>query len=266
MQTRKTSNIQPPYSTSPVLDAFDCIQHGFYGAEGGVSQGRYASLNCGYASHDTPEAVADNRRRVAAQFGVSEHRLFSLKQAHTIEVVHITPKTSPQFKTEADAMVSTDAGLALGVLGADCAPVLFVDPVNKVIGAAHSGWKGALLGINETVIAKMCSLGAQRENIHAAIGPAMQRKKYAVRADFQRMFEQTSRLDSAPFFHHNDGKMVFDTPAYIAARLHDSGIKHVGLSQQDTFTQPGKYFSYRYACQQGVRDYGRQISVIALKL
>ena len=264
MQTTNPSRSHPPYSTSPLLNQFDCIRHGFFGAQGGVSEGKYSSLNCGQSSHDAAERVIENRHQVAAQFGLLQANLYSLRQAHTTEVVHITPSTAAQFETVADGMVSADEGVALGVLGADCAPVLFVDPVKKVIGAAHSGWKGSLHGINEAVIKKMCSLGAERSNICASIGPAMQQAWYEVKEDFQIMFEQVSPINASPYFCMRGDKLYFDTPAYIYARLQKAGIQRLDQSKEDTFSQPDKYFSYRRSSQQGETDYGRQIAVIVL--
>jgi len=257
---------RPPYSTSPVLDVFDCIEHGFFGRQGGTSSGIYEGLNCGHSSADRVDAVAGNRSAVAACFGLDSHALYSLRQAHTNRVVEIHPGMPSQFQVQADAMVTTQSGVALGVLGADCAPVLLVDPVNRVIGAAHSGWKGALGGVNEAIISAMCERGAQIEHIHAAIGPAMQRRYYEVKADFKLHFQQRSSMNSAPFFKQREGKLYFDTPAYIVARLQCAGIEHIDCSEQDTFRLPDKYFSYRRACQRGEPDYGRQVSVICLRV
>ena len=151
------------------------------------------------------------------------------------------------------------------MLGADCAPVLLLDPVRRVIGAAHSGWKGALTGINEAVIKAMCDLGAEPCNIHAAIGPAMQQQHYEVKSDFEHRFQADSLIDSRSFFKRVTGRIYFDTSAYIRARLQLAGIGRIDMSEEDTFSQAHRYFSYRRACQQGERDYGRQISVIKLK-
>lgn len=258
-------NTQAAYSTSPMLDQLDCIRHGFFGSTGGVSQGDYQSLNCGHSSDDVSESVTENRRRVAHKLGLQEQNLYSLRQAHTTKVVHIEQSSESQFNTCADGLVCNEAGIGLGALGADCAPVLFVDSVNRVIGAAHSGWKGALLGINEAVIRAMLDLGAELENIHAAIGPAMQQKHYEVKTDFEIMFADKSPLDSTPFFNLKAHKLYFDTPSYIHARLLEAGIGFIDQSNEDTFSQPNKYFSYRRTCQSGASDYGRQISVISLR-
>lgn len=255
---------QSPYSTSPLLEELDCIRYGFFGARGGVSTGIYSSLNCGYSSADDPDAIQRNRQRVAAHFALDEPQLYSLRQAHTTRVIEVGRRSEPQFETRADGMVSRETGVALGALGADCAPVLFVDPLTRVIGAAHSGWKGALHGINEAVLDAMCELGAQRRHIRAAIGPAMQQAHYQVQADFRSSFEKNSPIDSAPFFVAREGAYYFDTPGYVQARLRAAGVMQIDLSTEDTYSQPGRYFSYRRACHTGESDYGRQIAAISL--
>lgn len=191
--------------------------------------------------------------------------MYSLRQVHSARVVVLDEHSGPQFNCEADGMVSAVPGVALGPLGADCAPVLFVDPVARIAGAAHSGWKGALNGINEAVLKQMLALGARMENIHAAIGPAMQQADYEVQPDFSLLFERQSPVDCTPFFAQRDDRLYFDTPAYIERRLRLAGLVSVDISREDTFSQPQKYFSYRRSVQRGEPDYGRQIAVIALR-
>jgi len=255
----------PPYSTSPLLAQFDCIGHGFFGARGGVSSGIYSSLNCGHSSLDDHDLVRENRRRVAACFDLDEANLHSLKQAHTTHVVRLGVDSKAQFETRADAMVCNVPGVGLGALGADCAPVLFIDPVNQVIAAAHSGWKGALEGVNEAAIDAMLHLGAKIENIHAAIGPAMQQAYYQVKPDFQTHFKQHSSIDPQAYFCARDSKLYFDTPAYIQARLRARGIRNIDRLEDDTYSAPERYFSYRRSCHRDEKDYGRQIAVIMLR-
>lgn len=255
----------PPYSTSPLLDQFDCISHGFFGAQGGISKDKYASLNCGHSSKDDSQKVVENRRRVTACFKLKNEDLYSLRQAHTTKVVEIYKHMPPQYETTADGMVSRDKAVMLGALGADCAPVLYVDPINHIIGAAHSGWRGALDGINEKVIQAMLKLGAELSSISAAIGPAMQKKHYEVKHDFKTQFERLSDISTTPFFHNHKGRLYFDTPAYIYARLEAQEINKIDMSAEDTFSQPDKYFSYRRACKHGLNDYGRQIATISLR-
>lgn len=258
-------DVQPAYSTSPLLAELDCIEHGFFGLQGGVSSGIYESLNCGFSSADAHHKVMQNRQRVASCFGLQADALYSLKQAHTSRVVTLHQNTEPQFDVQADGMVCAVPGVGLGVLGADCAPVLFVDTIHRVVGAAHSGWKGALTGINEAVIASMCELGAKPCDIQAAIGPAMQVHHYEVKSDFEKRFKAESLIDSNAYFERKSGKIYFNTSAYIRARLQLSGVRNIDVSEEDTFSKTQLYFSYRRACQKGNHDYGRQISVIKLK-
>jgi len=267
MPTNNSSTVRkaPPYSTSPLLAQLDCIEHGFFGSMGGVSSGIYTSLNCGHSSQDKPALVNENRRRVAACFGLEEAALYSLKQAHTRRVVHVDSVSKAQFDTTADAMVCNMPGVGLGALGADCAPVLFVDPRARVIGAAHSGWKGALEGVNDAVIDAMLQLGAQIENMHAAIGPAMQQPYYEVKEDFRANFQSNSPIDTQAFFRELGNKLYFDTPGYIQARLRARGIAYIDQHEDDTFSAPEHYFSYRRSCRWGEGDYGRQIAVITLR-
>ena len=255
----------PPYSTSPLLAQLSCIAHGFFGAGGGVSSGIYSSLNCGFSSRDDRTLVRENRRRVAACFDLKEANLHSLKQAHTNHVVQLGLGSGAQFDTTADGMACNVPGVGLGVLGADCAPVLFVDPVSRVIGAAHSGWKGALNGINEAVVLGMQNLGARIEHIHAAIGPSMQQQHYEVQPDFQAHFERVSPIHAGTFFCERQGNLYFDTSAYIRARLSALGVCQIGRNREDTYSSPAHYFSYRRSCVKGESDYGRQIAVITLR-
>jgi YfiH family protein len=255
----------PPYSISPLLAQLSCIEHGFFGARGGVSSGIYSSLNCGFSSRDDHELVRENRRRVAACFNLNEADLHSLKQAHTTRVVQLGPGSEAQYDVTADGMVCKVSGVGLGPLGADCAPVLFVDPINRVIGAAHSGWKGALNGINEAVVLAMQNLGARIKHIHAAIGPSMQQQHYEVQADFQAHFERISLIDTRAFFYARQGKLYFDTSAYIHARLFALGIAQIERISEDTYSAPEHYFSYRRSCFKNEPDYGRQIAVIVLR-
>lgn len=257
-------NAPPPSTRSALLAQFDGVEHAFFSARGGVSGGVYESLNCAYASSDERANIHENRRRVAHSMGLEAASLHSLKQAHTRRVVRIHKDSGPQFEQVADGMVCNHPGIGLGPLGADCAPVLYVDPVNRVIGAAHSGWKGALTGINEAVLDAMQQLGADLAHIHAAIGPAMQVAYYEVQADFLARFDDQSSVDARPSFQRREEKLYFDTPGYIRARLQAAGVRHIDDSGVDTFSNPGHYFSYRRGRAQRAPDYGRQIAVIML--
>jgi YfiH family protein len=240
------------------------IGHGFFGREGGVSEGIYAGLNCGVGSRDNAEHVAENRRRVAQHFGLPASQLCTLYQIHSAEVVTLTAPVDPANKPQADAMVTATPGIALGILTADCGPVLFADPIARVIGAAHAGWKGAVGGVLEATLRAMQSLGARAENIHAVLGPTIAQASYEVGTEF---FERFSGLEQKTFFipSGREGHHYFDLPAYITTRLAAAGLAKVGNLAMDTNAREADFFSYRRTTLRGEADYGRQVSVITLR-
>jgi YfiH family protein len=236
------------------------IVHGFFGLEGGVSGGLYASLNCGPGSKDVPDNVAENRRRVAEALGAKS--LVSLSQIHSA-TVHILPGDTE--RPEGDAMVTATPGLALGILTADCAPVLLADPHARVIGAAHSGWKGAHGGVLEAVIDAMEKLGAARARIVAAIGPCISQQSYQVGWEFRDKFLELG-LRHRKFFTMSDkpGHYHFDLEGYAAHRLTAAGVGNVEKLGVCTYPPENGFFSFRRTTHAGEPDYGRQISAIAL--
>jgi YfiH family protein len=248
--------------SAPGLDAAG-VRHGFFTRQGGVSTGIYASLNCGPGSRDAPENVAQNRARVAELLGVEANRLLTLFQMHGTEaVVAEKPwKTLP----EADAIVTAKPGLAIGILTADCAPVLFCDAKAGVIGAAHAGWRGALSGIVEATVKAMEKLGARPERIVAAIGPAISQKAYEVGAEFVAQFV-AEEPESASFFltDEGSGEPHFDLVAYVGARLERAGVGAIDDLGICTYCEETRLFSYRRSQHHGEDDYGRQISAIVL--
>jgi YfiH family protein len=237
------------------------IVHGFFGRTGGVSEGLYDSLNCGPGSKDAPEAVAENRRRVAAALG-PELRLVSLRQVHSA-AVHVLPMWDGG--TEGDAMVTATPGLALGILTADCAPVLLADARAGVIGAAHAGWKGALGGVLEATVAAMEKLGAARGRIAAAIGPCITQAHYEVGAEMRAAILEKGS-GARRFFVPSDraGHYRFDLGGFAAGRLAAAGVGHVESLGLCTYPEANGFFSYRRATHRGESDYGREISAIAL--
>jgi len=251
------------YQQSETLKSLYGIRHGFFGKSGGVSKGIYDSLNCGPASLDSIDNVIENRWRAIHALGLQESKLFGLKQIHSTKVHVITAKSSDDFH-EGDALVTKVKGFALSVLGADCAPVLFVDRKAGVIAAAHSGWKGAASGIIESVVSSMCEQGATRANIHACIGPTIHQGSYEVRADFIQQLESLSDFDTDLFISHKAGKSHFNLPAYILAQCRRSEIKAESLAI-DTYTHDQEYFSFRRNTHAAEKEYGRQISIIALR-
>ena len=239
------------------------VRHGFFTRRGGVSHSIYASLNCAFGSDDQTSQVKENRTRVADTLGIEEGSLVSVRQAHTKAVLSISGPLSGETPV-ADGMVTRTRQVGLAVLGADCAPVLLADPVARVVGAAHAGWKGALDGILEGTIDAMTSLGARVSELKVSIGPAIQQTSYEVGAEFREKFLATS-ADYAVFFVDGAAtKFHFDLPRFIEHRLLSAGVTSVERSRFDTCADAGKFFSYRRATKRGEPDYGRQISAIVL--
>ena len=239
------------------------LPHGFFTRRGGVSTGLYASLNCGPGSSDDPAAIQENRRRVAAHLR-APHGLASLYQVHGREVVAVGDNYDATQRLKADGLVTRRRGIALGILSADCAPVLFADVRAGVIGACHAGWRGALAGVSDATIDAMIALGAKREHISAAIGPCIGQVSYEVSAPFRDEF-LAGDIDNAAFFAagKRDGHWQFDLPAYLMQRLRQAGVKMENLGL-DTCSDADRFFSYRRMTLLKEADYGRQVSAIAL--
>ncbi len=252
------------FITSPDLGALPGIRHAFFTREGGVSQGLYASLNGGLGSQDVQANIAENRARMAAALKVPSERLISLYQVHSADVVVATGPWSGE-RPKADAMVTTTPGLALGVSTADCGPILFADAEAGVVGAAHSGWKGAFTGIAEATLAAMERLGARRERTIAVLGPMIGPKGYEVGPEFVARFIEAS-VGNATFFRpsRREGHAMFDLPAYIAARFAAAGIGRFVDLGLCTYSDPARFFSYRMTTHRSEPDYGRLISAIAI--
>ncbi|HYS46498.1 MAG TPA: peptidoglycan editing factor PgeF [Rhizomicrobium sp.] len=250
--------------TSPGLSA-PGIAHGFFGREDGVSTGLYESLNCGPGSSDDPKAVAENRRLVVGALVPEARdavRLVSLSQIHS-DIVHTLPAW--EERPEGDAMVTATQGLALGILTADCAPVLLADPKARVIGAAHAGWKGALGGVLEATLEAMEKLGALRDRIEAAIGPCISQNNYEVGWEFRDRFLEQG-LKHRRFFIPSDkeGHYRFNLAGYAAHRLTTAGVGSVAMLGVCTYPPENGFFSFRRTTHAGEPDYGRQISAIVL--
>ena len=239
-------------------------RHGFFTREFGVSEGIYAGLNCGTGSSDDPALVKINRARVAEATGLPSDALLSLHQVHSADVIEVTEPEWPTERPKADAMVTKAKGIGLGILTADCAPVLFSDPTAKVVGAAHAGWKGAMNGVTDNTIDAMIRLGASRENISAAIGPCISQASYEVGQEFFETFADENP-DYTRFFINGAGdKMQFDLPSFVLHRLREVGITTAAWVGECTYAAPKKYYSYRRTTHAGEPDYGRLISVIRL--
>ncbi|WP_298727076.1 peptidoglycan editing factor PgeF [uncultured Ferrovibrio sp.] len=239
------------------------IPHGFFTRQGGVSTGIYQSLNCGPGSSDDAAAVQENRRRVAATLGASAG-LVSLYQVHGRDVVVVDDGYDLSVRPKADGMVTTRRRIALGILSADCAPVLFADREANVIGACHAGWRGALAGITDATIEAMEKLGARRDRIHAVIGPTIGQASYEVSDPFRAAFLEAEHGNSIFFAPgKREGHWQFDLPGYLMRRLSRAEVAAENLAL-DTCSDAERFFSYRRATLAGEPDYGRQISAIML--
>ncbi len=245
------------------LAAIDGVRHGFFTRQGGVSGGIYASLNCGPGSRDDAGNVVENRARVAEILGVEPGRLLSVSQTHSATAV--IAETPWERGPEADAIVTATPGLAVGILTADCAPVLFCDGEARVVAAAHAGWRGALSGIVEATVEAMVGLGAKPERISAAIGPAISQKAYEVGSDYLERF-LAEEPESAAFFitDEGSGEPHFDLSGYVGERLARAGVGAISDLGLCTYCEETRLFSYRRSQHRGENDYGRQISAILL--
>ena len=249
------------------LDALTAenVRHGFFTRAGGVSEGIFASLNCGWGSSDELRHVVENRARVAKTLGIATSSLVTCNQVHGSCVVTVERAWERSDQPRADAMVTRARGLALGILTADCVPVLFADAAAGIIGAAHAGWRGAIGGVLEATIEAMTGLGAKRPLIHAGIGPAIAQASYEVGPEFPAPFLAQDSANAVFFRSMSDsGRYHFDLPAYVGDRLRRLGIASVGHTGGDTAAEPERFFSYRRSRLQGEPDYGRLLSAIAL--
>ena len=249
--------------TTPVFPPAN-IAHGFFTRAGGVSSGLYQSLNCGPGSDDRPEDVAENRQRVARHLSGRDAPLATMYQIHSNKVVITDKAFTAGSLPHADALVTNTKGLVLGVLTADCAPVLLADSKAGVIAVAHAGWRGALAGVCEETVKSMETLGADRKNIKAAIGPCIGKDFYEVGLNFFEHFMSTN-LDYKKFFGPGKrDKFYFDLASFVKLRLEGAGVKGVYTIALDTYREREKFFSYRRMCHREEADYGRQISAIYL--
>jgi YfiH family protein len=250
---------------SSLLSAIPGIRHAFFTREGGVSDGVYDSLNGGLGSNDEPARVAENRRRMAEQLGVAPSHLLSVHQIHSPDAVVATGPWDGPVRPKADAIVTRNEGLAIGVTTADCGPILFVDPKARVIGAAHAGWKGALTGVLESTIDAMEKLGADRSGMVAAIGPLIRQPSYEVGHEFVERFIEAD-AENALFFlpAERNGHSMFDLAGFIRMRLENAGVLMIDDLGIDTYADE-RFYSYRRSVHRKEPDYGRLVHAIALE-
>ncbi len=238
------------------------LRHGFFTRKGGASSGIFAGLNCGPGSTDQSGMVAINRSRVADALDLSPEYLVSLNQTHSAKVATIA--ALPDGRLQADGMVTATPGIGLGILTADCQPVLFADPQAKVIGAAHAGWRGAQDGVLEATVNAMQALGAKPDNIRAVIGPTISQAAYEVGPEFYGNFIAHDPANSRFFINGTDDRFHFDLPSYGLHRLRMAGVGHAEWIRLCTYRDPERFYSFRRATHNAEADYGRLIAVIRL--
>ena len=249
--------------SSAMLSACAGVRHSFFTRAGGVSGGIYAALNCGLGSKDDAAAVRENRSRAMAALELPADALQTVYQVHGTEVLSI--EASSQARAEADALVTGVPGVALGILTADCAPVLLADAHARVIGAAHAGWRGALAGVLDETVAAMERLGAKRARISAAVGPCIGQASYEVGLNFAAPFEAED-VENKRWFSASgpNGRPHFDLESYVATKLEKLELAEISVTGADTCAEPETFFSYRRSCHRGESDYGRALSSIVL--
>ena len=247
------------YLTSNVIENF---KHGFFKRTGGVSINEFSSLNCKYGSFDTISKINSNRALVSNLMGIKTSDLITLKQMHSSDVINITERIEPD-EIEGDSMVTSKEGICLGILTADCAPILFGDFEKKIIGATHAGWRGLYSGIVENTLENMIQLGAKIKNICVAIGPCIQKNNYEVGIEFYENFINKDRTYKK-FFLKQNNKILFDLPGSISFRLHLQGIKNIQSLNKCTFSEKKNYFSFRRNQKNKLGDCGRMISTIKI--
>jgi YfiH family protein len=251
--------------SAPFLTAGLPVPHGFFTRAGGVSAGRFASLNCSLSGRDEAEAVRENRRRAADALGRPAGALVGLTQVHGIAVATLEDPWPEDARPQADAMVTDRPGLLLGIVTGDCAPVLFADAAAGVVGAAHAGWRGAVAGVIEATITAMEALGAERARIAAVIGPCIGQASYEVGADLREAVLAREAGD-ARFFAtgHREARWLFDLPGYCLARLEAAGVGAAGWVGRDTLADEDHFFSHRRATLAGGGPIGHQLSAISI--
>ncbi len=244
-------------------DALGGTRHGFLGRRGGVSRGVCAGLNCGLGSDDDHDDVVENRRRAADSVAPAA-TLVTIHQIHSAETVIATAPWPDDARPHADAVVTDRPGLILGVVTADCAPVLLADREAGVIAAAHAGWKGALGGVLASAVSAMVGLGARADRIAAAVGPTIARASYEVDDRFQRHFFAADRANERFFADGQPGHWQFDLEGFVVSQLAEAGVGRIEALGLDTYAEPDRFYSFRRATHRREPDYGRQLSLIAL--
>ena len=251
--------------TLGVLSDLSGIRHGFMTRAGGVSEGIYDSLNCGLGSDDNLDHVRENRRRVLQIAGIPAKTLLTAYQVHSPDVLVVEEEWHEGPRPKVDALVTTRKNIAIAASSADCVPILFADPVARVVAAAHAGWRGAVGGVLQATVKQMCALGARTERVHAGVGPCIGPASYEVGPEFPAPFLAQNPAN-ARFFQpaRRAGHHMFDLESYVAAELAAMKLGAIEVAHRDTCAEEDTFFSYRRSCLRKEPDYGRHVSVIGL--
>ncbi len=250
------------YSTK--LKKFQKIKHCFFSRKNGVSKGLYQSLNCGMGSNDEKKDVLKNLEFVSKKIGCRNDYLITLNQEHSDKVIFFDTMHSVKNKLSGDAIVTTLKNIGIGILTADCAPILFYDPINHIIGCAHSGWKGAFNGIIQKTVKKFNDLNSNNNDLLVAVGPCIGMDSYKVKEDFVEKFLSKDRKNEIFFKKNTDKEFFFDLREYINKELYSLNIKNIENIKMDTFSNKDFFYSYRRSLFNKENDYGRCISVILM--
>ena len=249
---------------SKKLKKFENIKHCFFSRKNGFSKGYYESLNCGLGSDDQRENVLKNLELVSKKIGCKKESLITLNQKHSDQVIYFKNERSVKNKLTGDAMVSEVKNIGISILTADCAPVLFYDPNKKIIGCAHSGWKGVLNGIIKNTVKKFNELNSNNNDLIAVVGPCINKDNYKVQIDFFKKFVNQDKINENFFQKINDEQYNFDLRSFINKELTNLNIKKIENMEMDTFSQRELFYSYRRSRLNREQDYGRCISVILM--
>ena len=249
---------------SSKLSKFENLKHCFFSRKNGVSSGFYKSLNCGIGSGDKRDNVYKNLEIVSKNISCDKDSLITLNQKHSDKVIHFENKSSIKDKLVGDAIVSEKKNIGIGILTADCVPILFYDPSKKIIGCAHAGWKGALKGIIKNTIKKFNQLNSNNSDLIAVVGPCINKKNYEVNEDFLEKFIKQDIKNEIFFEKKDNGKYIFDLRAFVNKEIFSLNVKNVENLEMDTFSEKEFFYSYRRSCLNKEQDYGRCISVILM--
>jgi len=247
---------------SKKLRKFKNIKHGFFNSIGGVSSGIYKSLNCGIGSKDKKINVINNLKIVSKKINLKKNKLVLLKQIHSNKIYYLNK--IPKKKLVGDGLITSSKNIAVGILTADCAPILFYDPKKNIIGAAHAGWKGAYKNIATKMINYFKKKGSKLNDLYAIIGPCISQNNYEIKEDFKKKFLNQGQVNKR-YFKKENNKIYFDLKGYIFQQLKNRGIKNIEIIKKDTFSPKNKFFSARRSLKNKIDDYGRNISIIMIK-